>query len=113
MATSEASKEAAWLEKLLADLSESGSASKPPTLYIDNLSAIDLIHDHRFYAKAKHIGIRFNFIRNDIVEANRLLVKHIPGTNQPADSLTKQLPVDRFRKHIHTLGIQGRKQQIR
>jgi len=109
MATSEASKEAAWLEKLLADLSESGGVDEPLTLYIDNLGAIDLIHDHKFYAKAKYIGIRFNFIRNDIVEVNRLRVKYIPRTKQPADSLTKQLPIDSFWKHMHTLGIRGRK----
>ena len=94
MAASEAAKEAAWLEKLSVDLTE---PYEPPTLYIDNSSAIDLIYDHKFHSRAKHIDIRFNYIRNDMVHANRLRVAHIAGNDQPADLLTKQLPIDRFR----------------
>ena len=60
MSGSEASKEAAWLEKLTNDLNE--KYRSPPTLFIDNLGAIDLIHDHKFHKKSKHIDIRYNYI---------------------------------------------------
>ena len=102
IAANEAAKEVAWLEKVSSDLQES---YEPPELYIDNAGAIDLIHDHKFYSKAKHIDIRFNYIRNDMVHRNRLKVAFISGENQPADLLTKQLPIDRFRQHLHTIGI--------
>lgn len=103
ISASEASKEVAWLEKLNKDLKE--DFPHPPTLYIDNMGAVELIHDNKYHKKAKHIDIRFNYIRSDMVEAGRLSVEHIPGVDQPADILTKQLPVERFYKHLRTLGI--------
>jgi hypothetical protein len=103
VAGSEASKEAAWLEKLSYDLDEKSNIL--PTLYIDNKGSIDLIYDHRFHNKAKHIDIRYNFIRNDMVWKDRLRVEHIAGTQQPADVLTKQLAIDRYRQHVRTLGM--------
>ncbi|RFU24467.1 hypothetical protein B7463_g11866, partial [Scytalidium lignicola] len=103
ISASEASKEVAWLEKLNTDLKE--EFPHPPTLYTDNMGAVELIHDNKFHKKAKHIDIRFNYIRSDMVEAGRLLVEHIPGVDQPADILTKQLPTERFQKHLRTLGI--------
>ena len=60
MAGSEASKEAAWLEKLWYDLDEKSDTL--PTLYIDNEGTIDLTCDHRFHNKAEHIDIRYNFV---------------------------------------------------
>ena len=105
MAASEASREAAWLEKLNRDLDD--LASIPPTLYSDNQSAVALIRDPKYHARAKHIDIRYAFIRNDMVAKERLYVEHIPGVNQPADILTKQLPVDATGRHLKTLGMTG------
>jgi hypothetical protein len=104
IAASEASREAAWLEKLNRDLDD---PSVPPTLYSDNRSAVDLIYDPKYHARAKHIDIRYAFIRNDMVAKERLYVEHIPGVNQPADILTKQLPVDATSRHLKTLGMAG------
>ena len=104
IAASEASREAAWLEKLNRDLDD---PSVPPTLYSDNRSAVDLIHDPKYHARAKHIDIRYAFIQNDMVAKERLYVEHIPGVNQPADILTKQLPVDATSRHLKTLGMAG------
>jgi hypothetical protein len=103
MSASDAAKEAAWLKKLSLDLNESNDTS--PTLFCDNQGAIDLIHDHKFHSKAKHIDIRCNFIRNDIIEAGRLKVIHIPGKEQPADMLTKQLPIDQFKAMLQIFGV--------
>jgi hypothetical protein len=103
MAASEASREAAWLEKLNRDLGE--ATAIPPTLYTDNNTAVVYIRDPKYHTRAKHIDIRYAFIRNDIVAKDRLYVEHIPGVNQPADILTKQLPVDPTRRHLKTLGM--------
>jgi hypothetical protein len=103
MSASDAAKEAAWLEKLSLDLNESNDT--PPTLFCDNQGAIDLIHDHKFHSKAKHINIRCNFIQNDIIKAERLKVIHIPRKEQPADMLTKQLPIDQFKAMLQIFGV--------
>ena len=55
MSRSKAFKEAVWLEKLTDDLKK--EYKSPPTLFINNLSAIDLIYDYKFYKKSKHIDI--------------------------------------------------------
>jgi hypothetical protein len=103
MAASEAAKQAAWLEKLNIDLGE--MSKDPPTLWCDNQPAVDLIYDPKHHNKAKHVDIRYMFIRNDMVAQNRLKVEHIPGKDQPADILTKQLPVDQFKRLRLALGM--------
>jgi hypothetical protein len=64
-----------------------------------------LIKDIKHYNKAKHIKIRYLYIRNDIVQRNRLQIEHIPSTEQLADILTKQLPIDGYRKHCKLMGL--------
>ena len=44
-------------------------------------------------------------MRNDLIGQNKLTVQHIPGKDQPADILTKQLPYDDFIRHYATLGL--------
>ena len=44
-------------------------------------------------------------ISPDILSCALIRNKHIPGADQPADILTKQLPVEAMRKHIQTLGM--------
>jgi hypothetical protein len=87
-------KEATWLEKVIEDLGERGSDLYIPTLYCDNLGGINLIKDTKFYNKAKHIKIHYFFIRNDIVQRDRLRVQAIESKEQVANALTKQLPID-------------------
>ena len=74
-------------------------------LRCDNLGGIDLIKDTKHYNKAKHIEIRYLYIRNDIVQRNRLQIEHILGIEQLADILTKQLPIDGYRKHCRSMGL--------
>lgn len=103
VAANEAAKEAAWLERLWPEIKQ--PLEKPPTLYCDNLSAIDFATTAKFSNKSKHIEIRYFYIRNDMVARNRLRVESIPGDDQVADILTKQLPYDRFTIHKATMGL--------
>jgi hypothetical protein len=104
IAANELAKEAAWLEKVTEDLREPSSI---PTLRIDNQGTIDLIHDPKHHNRAKHIETRAFFIRDDMVGQGRLAVEHIPGNENPADILTKQLPVGPFTTHLKNLGLYG------
>jgi hypothetical protein len=82
-------KEAAWIEKVTNDFSKRGSKPYVPTLYCDSVAAMQLMKDMKFYAKAKHIEIRYFYIRNDIVQRNRLQIQLIPSKEQVTDILTK------------------------
>lgn len=105
IAANEGAKEAAWLEKVTEDLGERGSDPYIPTLYCDNLGGIDLMKDTKFHNKAKHIEIRYFFIRNDMVQRDRLRVQAIESKEQVADALTKQLPIDSHWKFARIMGI--------
>ena len=74
-------------------------------LRYDNLGKIDLIKDTKHYNKAKHIKIKYLYIRNDIVQRNKLQIEHIPSIKQLADILTKQLPIDGYYKHYISIGL--------
>ena len=61
--------------------------------------------DTKHYNKAKHIEIRYLYIRNDMVQRNRLQIEYILGTKQLADILTKQLPINRYYIHYKSMGL--------
>jgi hypothetical protein len=106
MAANQGAKEIAWMEKLQRDLG-SGAPTTPyvPTLYCDNQSAVDWSHNAKFHDRSKHIEIQYYYVRNDMVNRNRLKIVHIPGSLQPADILTKQLGRELFEGHCKALGM--------
>ena len=61
IAVSEACKEAIWLARLVRDL---GITIEMPTLHCDSQSAIMLAKNPVFYAKTKHIDVKYHFIRD-------------------------------------------------
>jgi hypothetical protein len=103
-AGSDAGREAAWMEKLVMDLDEK-DLTNIPILRMDNAPAEELSKTWKSHSKAKHIEIRYMFLRNDMVLRNRLTVVHTPSKDNIADSLTKQLPREAFEKHIQGFGM--------
>ena len=103
-AGSDVGREAAWMEKLVMDLDEK-DLTNTPILHIDNAPTKELSKTWKSYSRAKHIEIRYMFLRNDMVLRNRLTVVHTPSKDNIADSLTKQLPRDVFKKHIQGFRI--------
>jgi hypothetical protein len=104
ISANELAKEVVWFTKLALDL-RLYTDGTILVLSLDNQGTIDLIHRPKEHAKSKHIQTRAFYIRNDLVKQNKLLIQFIPGKDNPADILTKQLPVDPFRRHLRTLGL--------
>jgi hypothetical protein len=102
IAANKVSKELAWLETLWLEVI---GLQQTLILFIDNQPAIDIIYNTKHHFKAKHINIRYFYIRNDIVKPGRLEVRHIPGENQIADILTKQLLYNKFQRLRNNIGI--------
>ena len=84
-----------WIQNLLFEINFSVLV-RPPILWSDNLGAKALACNPVFHARTKHIEIDVHYVRN-LVSENKLEVRYIPTEEQPADLLTKTLPIDRFR----------------
>ena len=92
MAMAEAAKEALWLQAFAGEIT---SCRSPIVVHCDNQSAIHLAHDHMYHERSKHIDVRFHFIRDVIID-RKVQVQKISTDINPADMLTKPLPVAKF-----------------
>ena len=101
---SKASREITWLEKLWKEIKPSHEI---PTLWCDNDAALIITSTTKHHNKAKHINIQYFFIQNDMVKRGRLKVQYLPGSEQIADALTKQLSIEQFRKFRHEMGLRS------
>jgi hypothetical protein len=64
-------------------------------LFLDNQSAIRLVHNPEFHRRTKHIDIIHHFIREHQQKAN-IDISYISTVEQKAGIFTKALPADRF-----------------
>jgi hypothetical protein len=102
IAGAHAAREILWLRILFDEI---GLDTTTPTLLrCDNQSAIALCKDSKFHARTKHIDIRYHFIR-EAVNEGKILMKYIPGEENPADILTKALRRPKFESFLNVLGV--------
>ena len=74
----------------------------PTTLWEDNEAAIAMSANPVAPDKSRHIDTRYFFLR-DMDRAHVIKLRHVPGTENIADALTKSLPAVTFRKHFQLL----------
>jgi hypothetical protein len=98
MALSDASREAIARSQLYDELC---IKLPPPLILSDSRGALDICDNPTNYQKAKHIDIRYHFIRH-VLHEDKISIDHIPGTENPADALTKAL---HHVKHQHCLEL--------
>ncbi|KAG8481510.1 hypothetical protein CXB51_026364 [Gossypium anomalum] len=92
MAITEAGKEAIWLKGLFSELNEDLQIN---TVFCDSQSAIFLTKDQMFHERTKHIDVRYHFVR-DIIARGDIVVSKISTHENPADMMTKSLPITKF-----------------
>ena len=102
MALASAAQEAIWLQHLVGDLGN--KPDDPMVLYEDNQSAICMSKNPQFHGRAKHIGIKFHYIREQ-VERGAVALKYCPSNDMIADMLTKGLARDQFYKLRKMAGV--------
>jgi hypothetical protein len=85
-------------------ITELGISTIQPAVLCDNQAAIALSGGQGDYQRAKHIDIRYHFIR-DHLERGTLEVVYIPSKKQLVDFLTKALPTAKHYTCIHGLHL--------
>jgi hypothetical protein len=102
MVAVEAGKEIMWMRNILGEFGYQQEGPSP--LHIDNQSALSVSKNPEHFGRMKHLDLRFFWLR-DVVEDGTILPLHIPGTEQPADCLTKALPLPLVRLARERLGL--------
>jgi hypothetical protein len=81
-----------------------GIEQQPSMIYVDNKSAISIVMNQGYTARAKHIELRAHFVRDHVANGN-ITVEHVPSSSQLADSLTNGVPTPHFVALRKSMGI--------
>eukprot|EP00253_Pinus_taeda_P007701 PITA_07701 len=103
MATTHASKEAVWLQRLCSSM---GLVQGAIRIDRDNQSAIFSTKNPAYHSKTKHIDVQYHFVRDMIVDKKVLLVK-VDTLKNIADALTKYVSPEKFSWCRETMGVVG------
>ena len=99
----EALRELQWI---LGLFKEGKIPSKLPIqLYCDNQGAITTAYDPALHSRTKHTLLKFNYIRQQILEGGQAKVTYIDTNRMPADGLTKALSVPKHQAFLRLIGI--------
>jgi hypothetical protein len=101
IALAHAVKEAAWLRRLLSDIT---GYDEPVRVYEDNKACIGLVKNAVYSTKTKHIDVRLNLAR-DFLHRRIIELEHIDTKDMVADAMTKGLARDLFSKHRSAMGL--------
>ena len=81
-----------WIQNLLSEIGISHQV-QAPIMWSDNIGPQALACNLVYHARTKHIEIDIHYVRN-LVSENKLDVRYVPTEEQPADLLTKALPIE-------------------
>ena len=102
MALASAAQEAVWMRQLTSDLKNRPTGAT--VIFEDSQSTICMAQNPQFHGRAKHIGIKYHFIseqvNNGIVE-----LRYCRSEMMVADMLTKGLCQDQFVKLRQMAGV--------
>jgi len=101
MAVVETAKEALWLIGLVNKLSVQQGGVQ---LHCDNQSATYLAKNHIYYARTKHIDVRFHKIR-ELIASGEIVLQKIGTEENAADMVTKPVTTDKFKHYLNLLNV--------
>ena len=104
IACSAAVQEGVWLKRFIERLGVFAVPKGPATIYSDSTAAIAYSKDPKYHSKAKHIEMRYHYVR-DMVAQKEVILVHVSTSKMLADPLTKPIARDQFSAHVKMLGL--------
>ncbi|XP_062093841.1 secreted RxLR effector protein 161-like [Humulus lupulus] len=101
IALTEVVKEALWLKGMMSEL---GFRQDHVIVHCGSQSAIHLSKNTVFHERTTHIDVKLHFLR-DIVSKQLVKIVKISTKINPADMMTKVIPVSKFTSALNLLGI--------
>lgn len=98
----EAVKKGIWLHNLLSCLHL--PQPHPSPIMCNNTGTLVLSTDPSFYAKVKHIDMKYHFI-HETIHSGKLALSYISILNNVADAFTKALPTKQFLRLHSFMGL--------
>ncbi|KAM3344821.1 hypothetical protein P3S68_024530 [Capsicum galapagoense] len=95
--TSKGVKEATWLCGLILEL---GVSQATTVVFSDSQSVIYITKNDAYHSKTKHIIVKYHYIR-DTMTAGEIIVKKVHTLENPANILTKLLPIAKFKHFLN------------
>ena len=105
MALTEAAQEAIWLKAFLCELGEM-KEEDPVKIFEDNQGSIALAKNPEFHKRAKHIDIRYHFVREK-VEDSQVVLQYCSKKDMKANLMTKPITAVQFVSLRDKLGIKS------
>ena len=105
IALSAAVQEALWLKQLLVDLNV--NTETPVKVFEDNKAAISMTKNPQYHGRAKHVDIKYHFVRDHFDKGNVCIV-FCPTSDMLADIFTKGLARAQFIKLRELVGLTPR-----
>jgi hypothetical protein len=103
IAASHSGRELIFVRNQLGELMEE-PLEDPSPMHCDNQSTISIAENLAMHDKAKHIALKYHYIRNLVDDKDVTLHYFSSGAN-PADLLTKILPRDTTARLRHMIGL--------
>jgi hypothetical protein len=79
------------------------------TLFVDNVSAINLAKNPIAHGRSKHIEMRFHYLR-ELVSDGKLRLSYCRSEDQVADLLTKGVTNEVFKRLLKSLSMMNLEQ---
>ena len=102
MALAETTQEGLYLMKLLKDMGIEYNLE----VFADNQSCIAFAENEKGPGKAKHIAIKYHFVK-DLIEKKRLSLKYVDTSSNVADLFTKALSKEKLRNLVIAIGLRS------
>ena len=102
IASAKAAQELIWLQRLLMDMNK--NSVDPMTIFEDNQSTIAMTKNPQHHGKAKHIDIKFHYVR-EMVTMNKIELKYCKSDEMIADMWTKGIGKMQFAKLRSMIGM--------